>query len=88
MSRTENDTTMSNVKNSYRRAAGYQMDERRLLLRGGAYDGRTWAGVVAVGERAFVGDGPWATAGVYVVTAVVEVDDEGREANVAVPAFA
>ncbi len=88
MSRTENDTTMSNIKNSYRRVAGYQMDERTLLLRGGAYDGRTWVGVVSVGERAFVGDGAWATAGVYVVTAVVEVDDEGREANVAVPAFA
>jgi hypothetical protein len=88
VSRTEHEATLSNVKNSYRRTAGYQMDERRLLLRGGAYDGRTWVGVVAVGARAFVGDGPWATAGVYIVTPTVEVDDEGREANVAVPAFA
>ena len=88
MSRTEQDSTLSNVRNSYRRVAGYQMDDRRLTLRGGAYDGRIWTGVVAVGDRAFVGDGPWATGGVYVVTAVVEVDDDGREANVAVPAFA
>ena len=90
MSRTQNgsdhDTRL--VKNAYRRVPGYQMDERRLLLRGGAYDGRTWVGVIAVGERRFLGDGPWATSGMYVVSAVVETDDEGRPVNVAVPAFA
>ena len=90
MSRTQygtaSDTTL--VKNAYRRVAGYQMDDRRLVLRGGRYDGRTWSGVVAVGERRFVGDGDWATSGVYVVTGLVETDEEGREANVAVPAFA
>jgi hypothetical protein len=87
VSRTENGSDQL-VKNAYRRVAGYQMDERRLLLRGGAYDGRTWVGVIAVGERRFLGDGPWATSGVYVVSAVVETDDEGRPVNVAVPAFA
>jgi len=76
------------VKNAYRRVPGYQMDERRVLLRGGEYDGRTWVGVIAVGERRFFGDGAWATTGVYVVSALVETDDEGREVNIAVPAFA
>ena len=90
MSRTQYGTASDStlVKNAYRRVAGYQMDDRRLLLRGGRYDGRTWVGVVAVGERRFVGDGEWATSGVYVVTGLVETDDEGREVNVAVPAFA
>ena len=90
MSPTTNDPDHGTrpVKNAYRRVAGYQMDDRRLLLRGGRYDGRTWVGVVAVGERRFVGDGEWATSGVYVVTGLVETDDEGREVNVAVPAFA
>jgi len=76
------------VKNAYRRVPGYQMDERRVVLRGGEYDGRTWVGVIAVGERRFFGDGAWATTGVYVVSGIVETDDEGREVNVAVPAFA
>lgn len=90
MSRTQNDpaSDTSLVKNAYRRVSGYQMDDRRIVLRGGAYDGLTWVGVIAVGERRFFGDGPWATAGVYVVSGVVETDDEGREVNVAVPAFA
>ncbi len=64
------------------------MDERRVLLRGGEYDGRTWVGVISIGERRFFGDGPWATPGVYVVSALVETDDEGRDTSVAVPAFA
>jgi hypothetical protein len=76
------------VKNAYRRVPGYQMDERRILLRGGEYDGRTWVGVIAIGERRFFGDGPWATSGVYVVSKLVETDDEGHEVSVAVPAFA
>jgi len=41
-----------------------------------------------VGERVFCGDGPWTTAGVYVVTDGVEVDDDGEALCVAVPAFA
>ena len=44
--------------------------------------------MIAVGDRRFFGDGPWVTSGVYVVTKTVETDDEGREVNVAVPAFA
>lgn len=90
MSRTQNDSASdtSLVKNAYRRVPGYQMDDRRVVLRGGAYDGRTWVGVIAVGDRRFFGDGPWVTSGVYVVTKTVETDDEGREVNVAVPAFA
>jgi hypothetical protein len=86
VSPTSNDS--NHVKNAYRRVPGYQMDERRLLLRGGQYDGRTWVGVIAIGERRFFGDGPWATSGVYVVSKLVETDDEGREVSVAVPAFA
>jgi hypothetical protein len=41
-----------------------------------------------VGERAFCSEGPWTTAGVYVVTDHVEVDDDGEVLSVAVPAFA
>lgn len=88
MTRPQNGSDQTPVKNAYRRASGYQMDDRRVVLRGGAYDGRTWVGVIAVGERRFFGDGPWATQGVYVVSATLEKDDEGREVNVAVPAFA
>ncbi len=90
MSRTQNSSASdpSPVKNAYRRSSGYQMDDRRVVLRGGPHDGQTWVGVIAVGERRFFGDGAWATTGVYVVTATVETDDEGREVNVAVPAFA
>jgi hypothetical protein len=86
MSPTTNNS--DHVKNAYRRVPGYQMDDRRVLLRGGEYDGRTWIGVIAVGERRFFGDGPWATSGVYVVSGLVETDDEGHEVSVAVPAFA
>jgi hypothetical protein len=35
----------------------------------------------------FCGEEPWSTAGVYLVTAEV-VDDDGKPANIAVPAFA
>jgi hypothetical protein len=84
----ENDHGMNLVKNAYRTSARHQMDERRLILRGGPYDGRTWSGVVSVGQRQFVGDGDWAPSGVYVVTAQVETGEDGEPANVAVPAFA
>jgi hypothetical protein len=76
------------VKGSYRTSARYEMDDRRLLLRGGQLDGRTWVGAVAVGSRVFCGSGPWTPTEIYMVTAEVVVDDEGRSCNVAVPAFA
>jgi len=76
------------TKNQYGTTARHQMTERHLVLRGGPLDGRSWTGVVKVGDRTFCGDGPWATSGVYVVTAEIGTDAEGREANVAVPAFA
>lgn len=71
----------------YRTTSDFQWDDRRLLLRGGALDGRRWVGVIGVGRRVFCGDGPWSTSGIYVVTAET-VDDDGRPANIAVPAFA
>ncbi len=65
------------------------MDDRKLLLRGGVYDGQSWTGVVAVGKRVFVGgDAPWSTAGMYVVTEETEADDAGMPVNIARPAFA
>ncbi len=76
------------TKNQYGTTARHQMEERHLILRGGSLDGRSWTGVVAVGDRTFCGDGAWTTSGVYVVTAELGTDGEGREANVAVPAFA
>jgi hypothetical protein len=78
----------TSTRNQYRREAGYQMDDRRLILRGGPYDGRTWVGVIGVGDRVFCGDGPWATSGVYLVTGEVETGEDGLPANVATPAFA
>lgn len=75
-------------KHQYRTSAAHQLDERHLVLRGGTLDGRSWTGVVAVGARVFCGEGAWATSGVYLVTAEETVDDEGRPANIAVPAFA
>jgi hypothetical protein len=71
----------------YRTTSNYELEERRLLLRGGALDGRRWVGVVAVGKRVFCGDEPWSTSGVYLVTPEV-VDDDGRPANIGIPAFA
>jgi hypothetical protein len=79
----------SPARNQYRTFSGYQMENRRLLLRGGQYDGRIWIGVIAVGQRIFCGDGAWSTSGVYVVSDRVETDPEsGNEVNIAVPAFA
>ncbi|MGZ4592967.1 MAG: hypothetical protein ACXV3C_03820 [Actinomycetes bacterium] len=75
-------------RGAYRTSARYQMDDRRLLLRGGGLDGQTWVGVVAVGKRVFCGEGAWETSGVYLVTAEVVTDAEGQPCNVAVPAFA
>jgi hypothetical protein len=76
------------VEKGYRTTAGYQMDERHLILRGGQLDGQKWVGVVAVGKRVFCGQGDWSTSGMYLVTDEVVVDADGAEANVAVPAFA
>lgn len=77
------------TRNQYRRAARVQMDERKLLLRGGIYDGRQWSGVVSVGQRQFCGgDDAWSTEGIYVVTERVEKTEDGDEVNIAVPAFA
>ena len=76
------------AKGAYRTSARYEMDDRRLLLRGGALDGQTWLGVVAVGDRAFCGSGPWTPTEIYVVTPEIAVDAQGRSCNVAVPAFA
>jgi hypothetical protein len=75
------------TRHQYRTTSVYQLDDRRLVLRGGALDGRRWVGVVGVGKRVFCGEEPWSTAGVYLVTAEV-VDDDGKPANIAVPAFA
>lgn len=71
----------------YRTTSDFEWEDRRLLLRGGALDGHRWVGVIGVGKRVFCGDGAWSTSGVYVVTAET-VDDDGVQANIAVPAFA
>jgi hypothetical protein len=71
----------------YRTTSDFEWEERLLVLRGGALDGRRWTGKVKVGQRMFCGDEPWSTAGVYLVTAET-VDVDGRPANIAVPAFA
>ena len=76
------------AKGSYRTSSGYQLDERRLLLRGGSLDGQSCVRVVAVGARVFCGEGEWGVAGVYLVTAEETVDHEGRTESIAVPAFA
>ena len=84
---TDNEGTAT--RHAYRRVAGYQMDDRKLLLRGGIYDGRRWTGVIAVGKRVFCGgDEPWSTAGMYLVTEETQPDENGEPANIAVPAFA
>ena len=41
------------AKGAYRTSAKYEMDDRWLLLRGGALDGQSWLGTVAVGNRVF-----------------------------------
>lgn len=81
-------TTPPGQKHQYRTTSAHQLDDRRLVLRGGTLDGRTWSGVVEVGARVFCGDGAWSTEGVYLVTAEEIIDDDGRPRNVAVPAFA
>ncbi len=83
----EHNNPGSSSKHTYRTTAAYQMDDRRLLLRGGPLDGQRWVGVVAVGKRVFCGTGEWSTDGVYLVTGEV-VSDDGEPANIAVPAFA
>jgi hypothetical protein len=77
----------SSTKNAYRTSAKYQLDDRRLILRGGSLDGQSWTGVIAVGKRVLCGDQAWSKDAVYVVTPEIEVDAEGVPANVAVPAF-
>jgi hypothetical protein len=75
-------------RHQYLTTSQYQLDERQLLLRGGARDGLRWHATVAVGQRVFCGEGEWAVDGLYVVTAE-EIDDvDGIHRNVAVPAFA
>jgi hypothetical protein len=77
------------VRHAYRTVSGYEMDDRKLLMRGGIYDGQSWTGVVAVGKRVFCGrDEPWSPAGVYIVTGEIQYDSAGEPANIAVPAFA
>jgi hypothetical protein len=77
------------LRHQYRTVSGYQMDERKLSLRGGIYDGRSWTGVVAVGKRVFCGgDDVWSTAGMYLVTEELGTNDDGDQVNIAVPAFA
>jgi hypothetical protein len=84
---TDKDGT--STRHQYRTVSGYQMDDRKLLLRGGIYDGRSWTGVIAVGKRVFCGgDDAWSTAGMYVVTDEVQIDEAGQPVNIAVPAFA
>jgi hypothetical protein len=82
-------TESTSTRHAYRTVAGYQMDDRELLLRGGIYGGRSWTGVVAVGNRVFCGgDDPWSTAGMYLVTDEIQPNAAGVPANIAVPAFA
>jgi len=75
-------------RNQYRTTSRHQLDERPLLLRGGAMNGRHWTAKVAVGERVFCGEGRWSTEGMYLVTAEDVVDADGVRRSVAVPAFA
>lgn len=83
------DSNQVSARNQYRTVSGYQMENRRLLLRGGQYDGKIWVGVIAVGQRVFCGEGEWATSGVYVVSDRVEIDEQsGEQVSIAVPAFA
>ncbi len=79
----------ASTRHEYRRTAGYEMDERKLLLRGGTYDGLYWTGVIGIGKRVFCGgDDAWSTEGMYLVTDQVETTGEGEEVAIAVPAFA
>ena len=86
---SDNNPNEGPSRNQYRRAARVQMDDRKLLLRGGIYDGKHWTGVVSVGQRVFCGDDDaWSPEGIYVVTDRVEKTEDGEELNIAVPAFA
>jgi hypothetical protein len=76
------------TKHEYRRTSSADSRPRRLRLQGGPLDGRIWMATIRVGERTFCGDGPWTTAGVYVVTDRIEVDEDGEALSIAVPAFA
>jgi hypothetical protein len=76
------------IRNQYRTTAAHQMDDRRLVLRGGTLDGHEWTGVVGVGARVFCGTGNWAAEEIYLVTDQLDLRADGQEANVAVPAFA
>lgn len=76
------------ARNAYRTTSAHEMTDRNLILRGGLLDGQLWTGVAAVGKRVFCGTGPWAKEGLYLVTAAIEVDDDGTERNVARPALA
>jgi hypothetical protein len=76
------------TKHEYRRTSSVDSRPRRLRMRGGPLEGRTWTATIRVGERAFFGDGAWTTAGVYVVTDRIEDGDDGEVLSIAVPAFA
>lgn len=76
------------ARNAYRTKSPHEMTDRHLILRGGLLDGRSWTGLAAVGKRVFCGTGTWAKEGLYLVTATIEVDADGTERNVAIPALA
>jgi hypothetical protein len=83
------DSEMDPVRrNQYRTTSRHQLDERPLLLRGGAMDGRHWTAKVAVGQRVFCGEESWSPEGMYLVTAEEVVDADGVRRSVAIPAFA
>lgn len=76
------------TRNAYHTTAAYEMDGRRLVLRGGALDGQSLTATVAVGKRVFCGTGAWSKDGLYLVTAEIELSADGTPMNVAIPAFA
>jgi hypothetical protein len=76
------------TQHEYRRTSSPDSRPRRLLLHGGPLDGLTKTATMRVGERAFCGEGPWTTAGVYVLTDRLEVGADGEALIIAVPAFA
>jgi hypothetical protein len=76
------------ARNAYRTTSAHEMSDRHLILRGGPLDGQSWTGVATVGKRVFCGAGTWSTDGLYLVTPTVEVDADGTERNVAIPALA
>jgi hypothetical protein len=83
------DSEMDPVRrNQYRTTSQHQLDERPLLLRGGAMNGRHWTAKVAVGQRVFCGEESWSPEGMYLVTAEEVVDADGVRRSVAIPAFA